>query len=48
LGLVPLFGLRFAVFFSLRHVWIPPTFHVSSRFASSNAFASLSASRVNR
>jgi hypothetical protein len=28
LRFVPLFGLRFAVFFSLRHVWIPPTFHV--------------------
>jgi len=27
LRFVPLFGLRFAVFFSLGHVWIPPTFH---------------------
>lgn len=28
LRFVPLFGLPLAVFFSLRPVWIPPTFHV--------------------
>jgi hypothetical protein len=43
LRFVPLVGLRFTVFFSPRHVWIPPTFHA---FCAFDAFATLAASRV--